>query len=104
MVLLQIIPINCFNIHFKTHIFKFAKLFINSLHHIKCPGAILHPGTLVARLDLDDPSSVCQAKLHTDPLPVCRTGKMQGCKVHQVYTVYSMHIVIVTCSTVMLGV
>ena len=56
-----------------------------SLHHIKCPGAILHPGTLVARLDLDDPSSVCQATLYTEPLPVCKTDKTQaGSKVHQV--------------------
>ena len=56
-----------------------------SLHHIKCPGAILHPGTLVARLDLDDPSSVSQAILYTEPLPVCKTDKTQAVtKVHQV--------------------
>ena len=55
-----------------------------SLHHIKCAGAILHPGTLVARLDLDDPSSVYQATLYTQPLPMCKTDKTQGSKVHQV--------------------
>lgn len=55
------------------------------LHHIKCAGAILHPGTLVARLDLDDPSSVYQATLYTQPLPMCKTDKTQGSKVHQMF-------------------
>lgn len=75
-----------YSIHCKYQLWYWVN-FISSLHHIKCPGAILHPGTLVARLDLDDPSSVCQATLYTQPLPVCKTDKTQGSKVHQVQNI-----------------
>ena len=56
----------------------------HSIHHVRRPGAILHPGTLVATLDLDDPSQVQAAKRYTDTLP--QLNKTSGCgeKVHQV--------------------
>lgn len=57
-----------------------------SLHHVKRPGAILHPGTLVARLDLDDPTRVKQAARHQGTFSENRGHalKIQGDKVHQV--------------------
>ena len=42
---------------------------ISSIHHVRQPGAILHPGTLVSRLELDDSSCVRHAKAFTGPLP-----------------------------------
>ena len=40
-----------------------------SIHHKKQPGAILHPGTLVAILDLDDASCITKALPFTGSLP-----------------------------------
>ena len=42
---------------------------ISSIHHTRQPGAILHPGTLVSRLELDDSSCVRRAEAFTGPLP-----------------------------------
>ena len=39
------------------------------IHHKKQPGAILHPGTLVAILDLDDASCITKALPFTGSLP-----------------------------------
>ena len=55
-----------------------------SLHHVKCPGAILHPGMLVATLDLDDPSQVQQAEKFMGPLPSDPQTETHKTKVHQV--------------------
>ena len=64
-------------------------VFCCSLHHVKRPGAILHPGMLVARIDLDDPSHVQQAEKFQGPLPSApQTMESQKAKVHQVYNVY----------------
>lgn len=55
-----------------------------SIHHIRRPGAILHPGTLVATLELDDSSQVQAAKKSTDTLPQHKITTGCGEKVHQV--------------------
>lgn len=34
----------------------------NSVHYVKSPGAVLEPGSVVAKLELDDPSKVTQVK------------------------------------------
>lgn len=36
----------------------------NSVHYVKNPGAVLEPGSVVAKLELDDPSKVTQVKKH----------------------------------------
>ena len=52
---------------------------------MKRPGAILHPGMLVARIDLDDPTHVQQAEKFTGPLPSPpEVSETQKAKVHQV--------------------
>ena len=57
----------------------------SSLHYVKRPGAILHPGMLVARIDLDDPSHVRQAEKFLGPLPSApKLSESQKAKVHQV--------------------
>uniref|UniRef100_A0A1X7VP53 Uncharacterized protein n=1 Tax=Amphimedon queenslandica TaxID=400682 RepID=A0A1X7VP53_AMPQE len=54
------------------------------IHHKKQPGAILHPGTLVAKLDLDDASSVTRAVPFSGSLP---QGKKEtvGLKSNQLF-------------------
>ena len=60
---------------------------VPSLHHVKRPGAILHPGMLVARINLDDPSHVRQAEKFLGPLPSPpKLSESQKVKVHQVKT------------------
>ncbi|XP_064397695.1 acetyl-CoA carboxylase-like isoform X2 [Halichondria panicea] len=56
-----------------------------TIHHVRRPGAILHPGTLVATLDLDDSSQIQAAQRSTDTLPQHKTASGCGDKVHQVY-------------------
>ena len=70
--------------HTHTHTLSLSHTHTHSLHHVKRPGAILHPGTLVARLDLDDPSKVQQAKKFTGPLPPNSGQKIRGDKISQV--------------------
>lgn len=55
-----------------------------SIHHKKQSGAILHPGTLVAKLDLDDASSVTRAVPFSGSLP---QGKKEtvGLKSNQLF-------------------
>jgi biotin carboxylase/biotin carboxyl carrier protein len=48
------------------------------IHHKRQPGAILHPGTILAILDLDDDSSVTHAELFTGPLPVTKKESTHG--------------------------
>ena len=61
---------------------------ISSLHHVKRVGAILHAGTVVANLDLDDPSKVKKARKVSQPLPQYRTQTGRGDKVHQVNKIF----------------
>ena len=56
------------------------------LHHVKRVGAILHAGTVVAHLDLDDPSKVKRAQRTTQTLPQHTNQTGRGDKVHQVST------------------
>ena len=58
------------------------------LHHVKPVGAILHSGTVVANLDLDDPSKLKKAKTTTQVLPEQRHQPGKGGKVHQVKGLY----------------
>ena len=39
------------------------------IHCIKRPGAVLDPGCVVARMELDDPSNIHLASPHTHTLP-----------------------------------
>ena len=55
-----------------------------SIHIVKRPGAILHPGTLVATLELDDPSRIKQAKKATAKLPQKSGPTSRGDKINQV--------------------
>ena len=34
------------------------------MHYVKNPGAVLEPGSIVAKLELDDPSKVTQVQHH----------------------------------------
>ena len=55
------------------------------VHHTRCPGAVLEPGTTVARLALDDPSHVQQASLYTGELfPPTGIPKIRGVQLHQI--------------------
>ncbi|XP_033740192.1 acetyl-CoA carboxylase-like isoform X1 [Pecten maximus] len=56
------------------------------IHYVKRPGAVLDAGTIVARLDLDDPSKVQQAKLYTGTLPdTHHPSHTHGERIHQVF-------------------
>ena len=86
---------------YSTHSHKHT---LHSLHHVKRPGAILHPGTLIARLDLDDPSKVHQSKKFTGPLPPNSGQMTRGDKIHQVHQVdtllHSLHLQFLTQPTI----
>uniref|UniRef100_A0A3B3QW45 acetyl-CoA carboxylase n=1 Tax=Paramormyrops kingsleyae TaxID=1676925 RepID=A0A3B3QW45_9TELE len=53
------------------------------VHFIKRPGAVLEPGCVVARLELDDPSRLHPASLQ--PLPAQQPLPIVGEKLHQVF-------------------
>ncbi|XP_075709615.1 acetyl-CoA carboxylase 1 isoform X1 [Rhinoderma darwinii] len=55
------------------------------IHYVKRPGAVLEPGCIIAKLQLDDPSRVQQADLHTGSLPIVHSTAMQGEKLHRVF-------------------
>ncbi|KAG9493211.1 hypothetical protein GDO78_001235 [Eleutherodactylus coqui] len=55
------------------------------IHYVKRPGAVLEPGCVIAKLQLDDPSRVQQAELHTGALPVIHSTILQGEKLHRVF-------------------
>ena len=48
------------NTHIIRHLFFFLFCCFNSVHYVKNPGAVLEPGSVVAKLELDDPSKVTQ--------------------------------------------
>ena len=56
-----------------------------SIHFVKRPGAILHPGTLVATLEIDDPNRIKQAKKCTTKLPQKTGHGARGDKINQVH-------------------
>lgn len=55
------------------------------IHFVKRPGAVLEPGCVVARMDLDDPSSIHRVELNTAVLPPQQPLPMAGEKLHQVF-------------------
>ncbi|XP_068167308.1 acetyl-CoA carboxylase isoform X2 [Antennarius striatus] len=55
------------------------------IHFVKRHGAVLQPGCVVARMDLDDPSSVHRVELNTATLPPQQPLPMVGEKLHQVF-------------------
>ncbi|XP_048833144.1 acetyl-CoA carboxylase isoform X2 [Brienomyrus brachyistius] len=55
------------------------------VHFIKRPGAVLEPGCVVARLELDDPSRLHPVELNTRPLPAQQPLPIVGEKLHQVF-------------------
>ncbi|XP_070759737.1 acetyl-CoA carboxylase 2 isoform X2 [Enoplosus armatus] len=55
------------------------------IHFVKRPGAVLQPGCVVARIDLDDPSSIHRVELNTAILPPQQPLPIVGEKLHQVF-------------------
>ncbi|XP_047552330.1 acetyl-CoA carboxylase 2 isoform X3 [Lutra lutra] len=55
------------------------------IKYIELPGATLEAGSVVARLELDDPSKVHPAKPFTGKLPSQQTLPIMGEKLHQVF-------------------
>ena len=68
--------------------YKYNYICVNNyrLHYTRQPGAILHPGTQVARLELDDPSSIKQANKFCGTLPTMSSDQnTHGTKINQVF-------------------
>ncbi|XP_053341777.1 acetyl-CoA carboxylase 1 isoform X3 [Clarias gariepinus] len=55
------------------------------IHYVKRAGAVLEPGCVIAKLQLDDPSRVQQAELHTGVLPIVQAVALRGEKLHRVF-------------------
>eukprot|EP00063_Salmo_salar_P052735 XP_014027570.1 PREDICTED: acetyl-CoA carboxylase-like isoform X2 [Salmo salar] len=55
------------------------------VHYVKRHGAVLEPGCVVARMDLDNPSSIHPVELNTAPLPAQQPLPIVGEKIHQVF-------------------
>ncbi|XP_030077913.1 acetyl-CoA carboxylase 1 isoform X2 [Microcaecilia unicolor] len=55
------------------------------IHYVKRAGAVLEPGCIIAKLQLDDPSRVQQAELYTGPLPQIQSSALRGEKLHRVF-------------------
>ncbi|KAL6114247.1 acacb [Pungitius sinensis] len=55
------------------------------VHFVKRPGAVLTPGCVVARVDLDDPSSIHPVELNIAILPPQQPLPTVGEKLHQVF-------------------
>uniref|UniRef100_A0A8C3D0D3 Acetyl-CoA carboxylase alpha n=1 Tax=Cairina moschata TaxID=8855 RepID=A0A8C3D0D3_CAIMO len=55
------------------------------IHYVKRSGAVLDPGCVIAKLQLDDPSRVQQAELHTGTLPQIQSTALRGEKLHRIF-------------------
>ncbi|KAJ3603855.1 hypothetical protein NHX12_028596 [Muraenolepis orangiensis] len=55
------------------------------IHFVKRPGAVLVPGCVVARMELDDPSSIHLVEPNTASLPPQQPLPIVGEKLHQVF-------------------
>uniref|UniRef100_A0A673HVL7 acetyl-CoA carboxylase n=1 Tax=Sinocyclocheilus rhinocerous TaxID=307959 RepID=A0A673HVL7_9TELE len=55
------------------------------IHYVKRAGAVLEPGCIIAKLQLDDPSRVQQAVLFTGTLPSVQSVALRGEKLHRVF-------------------
>ena len=56
-----------------------------SVHYVKRPGAVLDAGSILANLQLDDPTKVQQAQLFTGKFPPLQNPPSHGEKLHQLY-------------------
>eukprot|EP00794_Sanderia_malayensis_P012741 gene12741-14046_t len=54
------------------------------VHYVKCTGAVLDPGVVVARLELDDPSRVKQALSYLGKFLPPQGPKVKGVKLNQI--------------------
>uniref|UniRef100_A0AAY4EBB1 acetyl-CoA carboxylase n=1 Tax=Denticeps clupeoides TaxID=299321 RepID=A0AAY4EBB1_9TELE len=55
------------------------------IHYVKRAGAVLEPGCVIAKLQLDDPSRIQQAELFTGSLPTVQAVALRGEKLHRVF-------------------
>uniref|UniRef100_A0A4W5R519 acetyl-CoA carboxylase n=1 Tax=Hucho hucho TaxID=62062 RepID=A0A4W5R519_9TELE len=55
------------------------------IHYVKRAGAVLEPGCVIAKLQLDDPGRVQQAELHYGALPIIQAVALRGEKLHRVF-------------------
>uniref|UniRef100_A0A8C6Y7J4 acetyl-CoA carboxylase n=1 Tax=Naja naja TaxID=35670 RepID=A0A8C6Y7J4_NAJNA len=55
------------------------------IHYVKRPGAALEPGCVIAKMQLDDPSRVQQAELHTGTLPQIQSTALRREKLHRIF-------------------
>uniref|UniRef100_A0A673MAX3 acetyl-CoA carboxylase n=1 Tax=Sinocyclocheilus rhinocerous TaxID=307959 RepID=A0A673MAX3_9TELE len=55
------------------------------IHYVKRAGAVLEPGCVIGKLQLDDPSRVQQAELFTGTLPSVQCVALRGEKLHRVF-------------------
>ncbi|KAH0513850.1 Acetyl-CoA carboxylase 1 [Microtus ochrogaster] len=55
------------------------------IHYVKRSGAALDPGCVIAKMQLDNPSKVQQAELHTGSLPQIQSTALRGEKLHRVF-------------------
>ncbi|CAB1316204.1 unnamed protein product, partial [Coregonus sp. 'balchen'] len=55
------------------------------IHYVKRAGAVLEPGCVIAKLQLDDPSRVQQAELYYGALPIIQAVALRGEKLHRVF-------------------
>ncbi|XP_071943409.1 acetyl-CoA carboxylase-like isoform X2 [Antedon mediterranea] len=55
------------------------------VHYVKRGGAVLDQGSIVARLELDDPSRVQRAQMYTGQFPAPQGPSVHGSKLHQVF-------------------
>ncbi|XP_021331869.1 acetyl-CoA carboxylase 1 isoform X2 [Danio rerio] len=55
------------------------------IHYVKRAGAVLEPGCIIGKLQLDDPSRVQQAELYTGTLPSIQSVALRGEKLHRVF-------------------
>ncbi|XP_039612650.1 acetyl-CoA carboxylase 1 isoform X1 [Polypterus senegalus] len=63
------------------------------IHYVKRAGAVLEPGCVIARLQLDDPSRVQQAELFTGYLPQIQSMALRGEKLHRIFHSVLDHLV-----------
>lgn len=63
------------------------------IHFVKRAGAVLEPGCVIAKLQLDDPSRVQQAELFTGTLPSVQSVALRGEKLHRVFHITLDHLV-----------
>lgn len=62
-----------------------------SVFYVKRPGAVLDAGSIIATLELDDPSLVTKAQLYTGPFPELEvSAPIHSQKLNHIHNVYKM--------------